>query len=45
MTAASIPISTSLRTGMGAIPFDGGTSFRVWAPFAASVSVTGTFNN
>lgn len=45
MTTASIPLSNSLRTGMGAIPFDGGTRFRVWAPFAASVSVTGTFNN
>ncbi|MDJ0693233.1 alpha-amylase family glycosyl hydrolase [Mastigocoleus sp. MO_188.B34] len=44
MNTATIPISTSVRTGMGAIPFDGGTTFRVWAPFASSVSVTATFN-
>lgn len=30
--------------GMGAIPFDGGTAFRVWAPFADSVHVAGEFN-
>ncbi|MFO7882767.1 MAG: alpha-amylase family glycosyl hydrolase [Kosmotogaceae bacterium] len=30
--------------GMGAIPFKNGTSFRVWAPHADNVSVTGTFN-
>ena len=45
MTALTIPPSTSSHPGMGAIPFDGGTSFRVWAPFASRVSVTGTFNN
>ena len=37
--------ATPFRPSMGAIPFDGGTTFRVWAPFAASVSVTGTFNS
>jgi 1,4-alpha-glucan branching enzyme len=29
---------------MGAIPFDSGTTFRVWAPNADRVFVTGTFN-
>lgn len=29
---------------MGAIPYAGGTLFRVWAPFATSVCVAGTFN-
>ncbi|HJR78067.1 MAG TPA: alpha-amylase family glycosyl hydrolase [Nitrospiraceae bacterium] len=29
---------------MGAIPYEGGTTFRVWAPFASSVHVAGTFN-
>ncbi len=30
---------------MGAIPHDDGTTFRVWAPHAASVGVVGTFND
>ena len=30
--------------GMGAIPHDRGTDFRVWAPNATAVQVTGTFN-
>jgi len=29
---------------MGSILFSGGAAFRVWAPFAAGVSVAGTFN-
>ena len=29
---------------MGAIPYDGGTTFRVWAPHAEAVFVTGTFD-
>jgi 1,4-alpha-glucan branching enzyme len=30
---------------MGAIPLEGSTSFRVWAPHATTVSVVGEFNN
>jgi 1,4-alpha-glucan branching enzyme len=30
---------------MGALPFDGGVTFRVWAPHAQGVSVTGSFSN
>ena len=29
----------SVHPGMGAIPFDGGVSFRVWAPNATAVAV------
>ncbi len=32
------------RKGMGAVPFPGGTGFRVWAPNADSVAVSGDFN-
>jgi 1,4-alpha-glucan branching enzyme len=38
-------VSPSEQTGMGAIIFKGGIAFRVWAPHAAQVFVTGTFNN
>ena len=30
--------------GMGALPHEGGTAFRVWAPNAEAVFVTGSFN-
>ena len=30
---------------MGAIPYPGGTTFRVWAPHAVTVFVTGTFDD
>ena len=30
---------------MGAIPYDGGTTFRVWAPHAQRVQVVGEFSN
>lgn len=35
----------SSRPGMGAMPYEGGTTFRVWAPNASSVAVRGDFNN
>ncbi|MEL4503845.1 alpha-amylase family glycosyl hydrolase [Luteococcus sp. H138] len=31
--------------GMGALPYDGGVAFRVWAPHASQVSVFGSFND
>ena len=37
-----MPIST--RPFMGATPYDTGTTFRVWAPFATAVAVAGNFN-
>ena len=40
----AVPVSSS-RLGMGAIPYQGGVTFRVWAKFASSVSVAGDFNN
>src|SRR5215217_2907894 len=41
----SSPVPSS-RPGIGAVLFAGGvgTMFRVWAPFAESVTVAGTFN-
>ena len=33
------------RSGMGAIPHDQGVAFRVWAPHATRVAVTGSFND
>ena len=33
------------QPGMGAIPHKDGTAFRVWAPHAEAVYVTGSFNN
>jgi 1,4-alpha-glucan branching enzyme len=39
------PILPSGRPGMGAIPHQNGTTFRVWAPNADKVFVTGTFNH
>lgn len=38
-----MPVST--RPYMGAIAYDTGVTFRVWAPFASSVFVAGTFND
>ena len=34
----------SARPGMGAVPYSGGVTFRVWAPDATAVAVTGDFN-
>lgn len=41
----SVVNQAAVKTGMGAIPYDGGVAFRVWAPNADRVSVLGTFNN
>jgi 1,4-alpha-glucan branching enzyme len=35
----------SARAGLGALPFEGGTTFRVWAPNATAIHVIGTFND
>src|SRR5216683_1316540 len=32
-------MAVSTQLGMGAMPFGGGTGFRVWTPFAMSVAV------
>ena len=44
---ASKPTNVRLatRTGMGSIPFQGGVAFRVWAPNAEAVHVSGDFND
>jgi 1,4-alpha-glucan branching enzyme len=38
-------MSASERPYMGATPYPAGCTFRVWAPFAAQVSVAGDFNS
>ncbi len=42
--ASSLWAQVSTRPGMGAIPYSGGVTFRVWAPNASAVKVAGTFN-
>ena len=42
--AAPAPPIANLQPGMGAVPHAAGTTFRVWAPNAETVSVVGTFN-
>lgn len=37
-------LGSSSRPGMGAIPYPGGVTFRVWAPGASRVFVAGDFN-
>lgn len=37
-------VAPSARSGMGAVPHASGTTFRVWAPHAEAVFVTGTFD-
>jgi 1,4-alpha-glucan branching enzyme len=37
-------MAASVRPGMGALPYGEGVTFRVWAPFASSVCVAGSFN-
>jgi len=41
---ASVAPADPSHTGMGAIPYDGGVTFRVWQLFGDSVSVVGDFN-
>ena len=36
---------TSEHAGMGAVPYEGGVAFRVWAPNADAVAVMGSFND
>jgi 1,4-alpha-glucan branching enzyme len=38
-------LNEKLIGGMGAMPHDGGVAFRLWAPHADAVYVTGSFNN
>ena len=38
-------IHREVKPGMGAIPHSKGVTFRVWAPHAEKIIVTGTFNN
>ena len=45
MVAVMASHAPSKRPGMGAIPHRGGTRFRVWAPHAEAVFVTGTFDD
>ena len=44
---ASKPANVRLatRTGMGSSPFEGGVAFRVWAPNAETVDVSGNFDD
>ncbi len=37
--------NSARHTGMGALPNGAGTTFRVWAPHAKRVTVSGSFNN
>lgn len=41
---ASEGAGQSVRPGLGSMPYDGGVTFRVWAPNASSVSVRGDFS-
>jgi len=38
-------VTPSSRGGMGAIPYSGGVTFRVWAPNGTAVAVAGDFNS
>jgi len=44
VTGVSSVIAREVSKGMGALPHEGGVAFRVWAPHASVVYVTGTFN-
>lgn len=41
----SAVVEKAVHSGLGAMPYASGVAFRVWAPFASSVSVVGTFND
>jgi 1,4-alpha-glucan branching enzyme len=45
LSVFAFAVAPSTRPGMGAIPYSGGTTFRVWAPNAETVTVAGTFNS
>ncbi|MGI6637902.1 MAG: alpha-amylase family glycosyl hydrolase [Desulfobulbus sp.] len=45
MATSSANHSEKKQAGMGAIPHEGGTAFRVWAPHAQQIFVMGDFNN
>jgi 1,4-alpha-glucan branching enzyme len=45
LSATLYGVDASGRPGVGAIPYDTGTTFRVWAPNAASINVAGSFNS
>ena len=38
------PVKPSSRAGIGAVPNEQGVAFRVWAPHASHVMVSGSFN-
>jgi 1,4-alpha-glucan branching enzyme len=40
----SLQITSSSRPGMGLIPYEDGTTFRIWALHAERAAVAGTFN-
>ncbi|MGE0000955.1 MAG: hypothetical protein AB7F50_11245 [Fimbriimonadaceae bacterium] len=40
----AVSSKASTRPGMGAVPYAGGVTFRVWTPFSTQVSVPGSFN-
>src|SRR3954454_8724567 len=43
--SGGLTMAKSTQRGMGALPFGGGVGFCLWAPFATSVRVAGTFNS
>lgn len=48
MSSQSAPTPAAVtkpRPGMGAMPYESGVAFRVWAPHASEVFVTGDFNS
>src|SRR4051812_34942178 len=44
VSASASRLSATHRAGMGAMVYDGGTAFRVWAPGAKRVFVAGDWN-